>query len=191
MGWLWRSRGKDSTKTYIEKLSRAEHVCTGRLGTPFSTGDVRKSFTPGAKHFSISTVVWAAFTFPPFNLFSKFKDTLCSHSVVQVLTRGGFWGRSLFYFRNLGLTGFSLGAKATVTPSSSNSQSLAANYSHLGRFKKHTCAWSSILWDSYFTGPGWDLGIRILKAPQVIIYSAKVENKDTRGLLAQLFHTVL
>lgn len=41
--------------------------------------------------------------FPPSNLFSKFKGTLCSYSAVQVLTHGVFRGRSLFYFRNLAL----------------------------------------------------------------------------------------
>lgn len=110
-------------------------MCTGRLGTPFSTGDVGESFTSGTRHFSLFTVGQScSFTFSPFKSVFKvqryFMFLFCSPSP-------NTWSlpRQIpILFQKSSLTDFSLGAKVTAKPYSSNSESLAAKQNPLESF---------------------------------------------------------
>lgn len=79
-------------------------TCTGKLGASFlSHWWGLQKFPFRSKTLAHLLLCRAAMLvhFLPLHICFKSSDTLCSHSLVQVLTYGVFWGRSLFYFRNL------------------------------------------------------------------------------------------
>lgn len=117
----------------------------------FPTGDAWKSFTSGAKHWHIYYCAELLVHFLPLHICFKSSDTLCSHSLVQVLTYGVFWGRFLFYFRNLALLALlAWEQKSQPGPGVVILNPWLQIRINWGSFKKYLCLRSSILWGLRF-----------------------------------------